>query len=255
MRRLKIWFTIIYQFATSLRCAKKANLLSAEQTKEVVINQKKSLIRLGDGELNILEGKGIHYQEADEMLQKEMADLIEYYLEKEEQCEYLLCMPNEFLRCHGSKLAKKRVWVASWAHFRYIFRKKYDKKIGYGEAFLFAQKYEELYRQIWEEKEQVIFVHNDEKYAKAFAEHYKKIVEFVKVPAQNSYQKIDDIVNEIKKVVERTVVQKGNGIVLLSAGPCAKAITYRLKDLGIQIVDTGHCWDEPLTLIDTEEKR
>lgn len=255
MRRLKIWFRIIYQFVTSLNCVKKARLLSAEQTKDIVVGQNQSLIRLGDGELNILEGKGIHYQDADKMLQVEMGDLIDYYIKQNGKCEYLLSMPNEFLKCRGSKLVKKRVWVASWARFRYVFKKIYDRSIDYGEAFLFAKKYEIVYREIWKEKELVIFVHNDEEYAKSFAEKYEKSVIFVKVPPHNSYEQIDSIVEEIQKAVDENLKEKEKGIVLLSAGPCAKVVIYRLKNLGVQMIDTGHCWDEPLALIDVEEKR
>ena len=249
MRRLKIWFRILYQFFLSMNCVRKANLLSAEQTRDIVIKEKKSLIRLGDGELNILEGKGIHYQEANNTLQKEMGELIQYYIDKGGNCEYLLCMPNEFLKCYGTKLLKKRVWVSSWARFRYVFKKNYDRKIKYGEAFLFATKYEDVYKQIWEEKEYIIFVHNNEKYAQAFKKKYGKEVVFIKVPGQNSYQCVEEIVASIARAIGEICTHKENGIVLLSAGPCAKTIVFRLKDIGVQIVDTGHCWDEPLALM------
>lgn len=35
-------------------------------------------------------------------------------------------------------------------------------------------------------------------------------------------------------------------MVLISAGPCGKVIVFRLKNVGVQVIDTGHCWDDPL---------
>ena len=247
MKRVKLWLTVFYWYVSSLKCNKRATLLTAEQTAQKALKEGKSLIRLGDGELNALEGIDVHYQTASTALQAEMKALIEEYLKKGEACGYLLCMPNEYLACNGLKLAKKRLWLASWARFRYYFKKHFDIPVIYGDAFLFAKEYEPIYRALWLEKDGIIFVHNSEQYAKVFNEKYGKEVHFIPVAAQNCYEEIETIVAAIERQID-AVENKQNAVVLISAGPCAKAIVYRLKDRGVQLIDTGHCWDDPLAL-------
>lgn len=247
MTRLKIWMKLLYWYICSLKCSRKAKLLSAEETVEEICENPRSLIRLGDGELNCLEGIDVHYQRAEEGLQREMAQLIDLYIKDPVGCGYLLCMPNEFLKCNGLALAKKRVWVASWARFRFVFRKQFDKPIPYGDAFLFARAYAPLYRRIWENAQTVIFVHNDEQYARRFRDRYNKTVKFIGIPARDCYEQIDTIVSQIEEAVE-SAGDEAQPIVLISAGPCAKAVVFRLRNKGVPIIDTGHCWDDPLHL-------
>lgn len=245
MNRLKIWVRLLYWFLTSLRCNRNAHLLTSEETTDLVCKNRCSLIRLGDGELNSLEGINVHYQHADENLKHEMEQLIEHYIQDPKQCKYLLCMPNEFLRCNGLNLIKKRAWVSSWARFRYVFMKYFDVPLFYGDAFLFAKGRSAIYEKIWEKADNIIFVHNDIRYAEMFAEEYRKNVTFLGIPPRDCYAEIDIIVEKIRNAVQ-TQTKRGNTMVLVSAGPCAKVIVFRLKDLGVQIIDTGHCWDEPL---------
>lgn len=245
MNRLIIWMKLLWWYLRSLNCNHKAKLLSAEETVEEVCNRSCSLIRLGDGELNCLNGLDVHYQAADNALKQELKQVIDYYIKNSQTCEYLLCMPNEFLKCSGITLARKRVWVSSWARFRYVFKKYFDLKIRYGDAFVFAKGYNDQYKKIWMKADNIIFVHNNEKFAKKFKEEYKKVVCYIEIPERDCYSNIDFIVERIKYEIS---VRKNEGstMVLISAGPCGKVIVFRLKNVGVQVIDTGHCWDDPL---------
>lgn len=249
MRKLKIWLKIIWHFFNSINCNKKAKLLDASQTIDRIIKYQISLIRLGDGEQNIIEGMDIHYQKALPKLSEELQNIIRDYKNEGINCGYLLCMPNEFLKCSGLKLMKKRVWISSWSKFRYVFKHKYDIIGEYGEAFLFAKKYDYLYSKIWENKKLVIFVHNNKHYSDVFSDRYNKSVLFIPVSSKDCYDDVDIITDKIKCQIDNIGFAKKDLIVLISAGPCAKTIVYRLRNCGVQIIDTGHCWDEPLALM------
>lgn len=244
--RVRIWVRVIEDFTLSLCCVKKADLLSSEKTIDEIINNQTSLIRMGDGELKILEGKGISYQDYSDSLRSELSLIIDTYLEEKYESGYILAMPNEFLKCNGLKLIKKRVWVSCWSHFRRVFKERYDQNIIYGDAFIFSKKYLSYYSEIWKGKSNILFLHNDDRYAKSFEKEYGKKVDFIKVPNNNAYSVVDDLCQKI--AIYLTGKNKYNTIVLISAGPCAKVIVYRLRNLGFQIIDTGHCWDDPLNV-------
>ena len=248
MNRLKIWIRIICHFLGAFTCSRRAHLMDPKETTEEILKSGKSLIRLGDGELNILRGRGIHYQDADPQLQEEFRQLVSQYLEEGNTCNYLLCMPNPFLRCSGWKLARKRVWVSCWSDFRYVFKKHFDRDISYGDAFSFAEGNLSISEKMWQNKDEIIFVHNNLKCAENFQEKYCKKVHYIQVPGNNCYSEIDHIIDKIKSKISDSQ-NPGQLAVLLSAGPCAKVIIYRLLDCGVQMIDTGHCWDEPLTKI------
>lgn len=247
MRRLKIWFKVIFSFFASIACCKKARILDVDKTIEVILKEKKSVIRLGDGEFNILQGEDVHYQKHSKELQLKMECLINEYLSNPEKSEYILCMPGEFLKCSGIKLLRRKVYIVSWAISRYIFKKIYDRKVTYGEAFLFGKGNEEKYKKIWLDSniENIIFVHNEKRYSEEFEKKYNIKTKNILVKSKNSFENHEEILNSILKEIKNDKT-----MVLISAGPCAKYLVYELTKKGIWAIDTGHCWDSPLHLRD-----
>ncbi|SHK14330.1 protein of unknown function [Hathewaya proteolytica DSM 3090] len=246
MNRFKIWIKVMFNFIMSLNCCNKAKILSAEETISLIVKDKKSIIRLGDGEFNILQGKDVHYQKYSAELKTHFENILENYLNNPKQASYIICMPGEFFICNGFKLIKKRVYVASWSFSRYIFKKKYDKDITYGDAFLFANGNEKIYSKIWTNTgvKNIIFVHNQEIYAKEFEDKYKISTESVVIPPRDAFENSEHILKKIIKIAS----ERNDLLVLISAGPCAKYLVYKLALNGIWAIDTGHCWDSPLRL-------
>ncbi|EPZ0458237.1 GT-D fold domain-containing glycosyltransferase [Bacillus cereus] len=242
-KRIKAWLRVIVDFSSSVICVKNSTLLNTDETVNYVKNSNKSIIRFGDGEFNILMGRGISYQSFNPELQKDLFEIIDNYPLGYKN-NYLLCMPTPFFKCNGLKLLKKREYVASWATSRRAFKEKYDNGSTYGDAFVFANGNKEYYKLLWEAKKIVIFVHNDEKYAKAFNREYQKTTIFVKIPPKDAYEQKELILSNILK--EGKNYKKEEILILISAGPCGKVLVKKLSDLDLIAYDTGHCWDEPL---------
>lgn len=227
------------------RCCDKENLLSIESTIHNIVENKKSFIRYGDGEFIIIDGGEIHYQDYNSELQKKLSEILNEYINSNDECNFLLGMPIPFLKCSGFKLSKKRVWVSSWAKARYKYKNNFNfKHIYYGDSFLFSKSYENKYKEIWTDIKSVVFVHNNEIYSKIFQNKYNIETTFVKVPTKNAFSEYDILLKNILIAIEK---QKSNKtIVLISAGPTAKVLVYDLSKMGIMAIDTGHCWDDPL---------
>lgn len=243
IRKIKTLISIIYYHIISLSGSKKCEYYTMAETIDLAIKQKKSIIRLGDGEFNIINDRGVSYQSSDEQLKESILNIINKYLIND-NCNYILCMPGEFLKPRGINLKYKH--IISWAFSRYYFNKNYDVEITYGDAFIFAKGNDKVYSLLWQsnEIENIIFIHNNIKYANEFKKKYKKNITFIQVPVKDAYSSV----NDIEKRIIKSVHDIKKTIILISAGPCAKVLVNRLSDNGYWAIDTGHCWDEPLHL-------
>lgn len=229
---------------TSIKCVRNATFLNYYETVDNALKSRKSILRFGDGEFILLSGKGIHYQDFSKELQSELNDIIETYINDPKSCEYILCMPADFLICNGLKLLKKREYISSWSYTRKLFKYKYDKPLVYGNSFLFAKGNEKIYKKLWNGVENVIFVHNDEQYSKKFRKKYNINTYSVIIPSKNAFERREQILQNILDKAQ--LIGKDNTVILISAGPCGKVLVKKLSELGYIAYDTGHCWDDPL---------
>lgn len=244
LQKIKALLKTLYYWILSIRCVKKSTILDQRDTVDYIVKNKKSIIRFGDGEFFLMDGSDIHYQKYSEKLKKELSFIVDFYLKNYENCDYLLCMPRKYFKCSGFYLLKKKVYIRSWVRPRYVFSKKFDLPVVFGDAFLFTEENISIYRKIWDNQmlQKILFIHNNEKYAKKFEEDYGKEVFFIKIPILNAFDQREMILADISRSVKENSID----MVLVSAGPCAKYLVKELSLLGIWAIDTGHCWDEPL---------
>lgn len=218
-------------------------VMSHENTIFYVKENKISLIRFGDGEINLIAGNDLSagYQNYN----KELADkLITIWNECGKK--YLLCLSDIF-----DDLSKYRRLTRAFYYYHlykqgYVYEQYCKKEYIYGNTFVTrpyyiylkkndAGKRFELVKSLWEEKNIVLVegqfsrqgVGNDlfEK-----ARSVKRII----CPAQNAYDSI--------KKIEQSIIQyvKKDEIVLISLGPTAKVIIYDLVKYGYWLIDIGH---------------
>ena len=247
IKRFKIWCRVVYSLLATFGGV-KAHICDGQETVEKV-DEGKSLIRFGDGEFGIYQDKDIHYQKWSEELKEAFQRIKEEYENNPSACPYLLAVPKGFMTISGWKLMKKRVYVSSWAESRLCFKKTFKQDIPYGDSFLFEKNNKEIYSQIWKVDScpnNVIFVHNNEEYAKAFASTYQKNTEYVQCPASNAFEDVDRLEKEILSKVEQNGWTTKDIMVTISAGPAGKVLVYRLSKRGYHCIDAGHCWDDPL---------
>ncbi len=243
--RMRIWLRVLWSLWKTFGGV-KCNVLSSEETVNEILKGK-SLIRFGDGEFGIYQGKDIHYQEWSTDMREKFVQIKEEYEQFSQDCPYLLAVPNKFMKMSSMALLKRRVWASSWAEARFCFKKNFDTRLTYGDAFVFEKKNRCIYEKIWEDVtyQNIIFIHNNEKYAREFARRYNKNVVFVKCPAKNAFQELQSIMTECEeKVLAYKLEEKVQ--ILISAGPAGKILAYYFSNKGYHCVDAGHCWDEPL---------
>lgn len=236
---------VMYHFLKSYQGSKNAVFLSAEDTVNEIMNNRLSLIRYGDGEMNYIMGQNVHYQHNDAELKKYLNDIIVDYINRTD-VRYFVAMPGDFLKCKGKDLLKNRGYLVSWSFARDIFNQKYDVHIQYGDAFLFAEENREVLRKIWINApvSHVILVHNNEEYLGQLKDDCDKQLHFIKIPCKNAFAEFRRILSDIILLINE--LEKEDALVLISAGPCAKALVYELSKKNIWAIDTGHCFCRPL---------
>lgn len=246
-KRVEIWIKVILSLLATFNGVEN-NILDAETTVEK-INAGKSLIRFGDGEFGIYKGKNIHYQKWSDKLLCEFEKIKSDFEKEPDKCPYLLALPKKFMSCKGYELAKKRVYVSSWAQSRYQFKREFDTSLAYGDSFLFEKKNKDIYARLFtgdKTARNVIFIHNNESFANAFAKQYGKNVFFVACPSSNAFEQVEAIEECIEKTITDNSLSKDNVLLVISAGPAGKVIVYRYSNKGYHCIDAGHCWDDPL---------
>ena len=211
-----------------------------DQTLDYIIENQSSIIRFGDGEMDLMLGKSIPYQVYDENLASQLKEIIS--LQSDEKL--VTGLPNVFDNRSNFTLAAEAFWKVHLEHHLkdYVELARAD---WYGTTFVsrpyidyvdksqsFSQ-FEKL-KQIWKNEDILIVegvtsrsgVGND-----LFdgANSIKRII----CPSHDAYSRIEEIQEAVLQYVE-------NRLILCMLGPTAKILSYNLFRKGYRVLDIGH---------------
>ena len=219
------------------------SVMSIDETLDQLLETEQSLIRFGDGEIHIMNGYNIGFQEYNEELSNSMKDILLNANKK----DILICMPEvfeaftgNFPQDHNSETFWKRELDAFAP-----FLREYCQSQKYGSAFISRpyiynkdrsrafEQFEKM-KQLFEGKDLLIVegatsrsgVGND-LFDKANS--IKRII----CPSHNAFSKVEEI---REKILEHSE----DRLILLMLGPTAKVLAYQLSQLGYRALDLGH---------------
>ena len=242
IKRAGIWVKVAWDYVCSYGPV-ESKILDPEQTIAYLLKTGKSMIRMGDGEFNLMNGKNVHYQKHSPALQKEMESLLKNY---SADSPYLLCVPYRYFT-GSNRMLNSRTLISCWSTPKRMFQKLENPGLIYGDAFLFAKNNRALdCGRLWRDADNVIVLHNDPRYLQQAFDPKTQNGFFVQVPARDTFEVLDEIEEKITGVFEKNNLEKEKTVVLLSAGPAAKVLVKRLSAKGYRMIDCGHIWDDPL---------
>lgn len=211
-----------------------------DETLDYIIENKSSLIRFGDGEINMLAGHSIPYQDYDEELVSTMRDIIG----QESRKELVLCLPDAFTDRFKFTYWAIPFWKDHMDHYMDFYRELCSDS-WYGSTFVsrpyidFEDKSQakaqfEKLKSIWKNRDLLIVegatsrsgVGND-----LFdeANSIKRII----CPSHSAFSRVHEIEQEIEKYA-------AGRLILCMLGPTAKVLAYHLSRKGHQVLDIGH---------------
>ena len=211
-----------------------------DETLDYIIEHNSSLVRFGDGEINVLAGHSIPYQDYDEELVSTMRDIIV----QESREDLVVCLPDAFTDRFRFTSWAIPFWKNHMDHYMDFYRELCSDS-WYGSTFVsrpyidFEDKSQakaqfEKLKSIWKNRDLLIVegetsrsgVGND-----LFdeANSIKRIV----CPSHNAFSSVYEIEQEIEK-------HAAGCLILCMLGPTAKVLAYHLSQKGYQVLDIGH---------------
>ena len=211
-----------------------------DETLDYIIENKSSLVRFGDGEINMLAGHSIPYQDYDEELVSTMRDIIG----QESRKELVVCLPDAFTDRFRFTYWAIPFWKDHMDHYMDFYRELCSDS-WYGSTFVsrpyidFEDKSQakaqfEKLKSIWKNRDLLIVegatsrsgVGND-----LFdeANSIKRII----CPSHSAFSRVHEMEQEIEK-------HAAGRLILCMLGPTAKVLAYHLSRKGHQVLDIGH---------------
>ena len=211
-----------------------------DETLDYIIESQSSLVRFGDGEINMLAGHSIPYQDYDEELVSTMRDIIG----QESREELVVCLPDAFTDRFKFTSWAIPFWKDHMDHYMDFYRELCSNS-WYGSTFVsrpyidFEDKSQakaqfEKLKSIWKNRDLLIVegatsrsgVGND-----LFddANSIKRII----CPSHSAFSRVHEIEQEIEK-------HANDRLILCMLGPTAKVLAYHLSKKGYQVLDIGH---------------
>lgn len=213
---------------------------SVDDTIDTIIRERCSVARFGDGEIKLVAGKNISFQDNSDFIKHKMREVLSSDIDGLmigiadifDDSERYDDVTREYWKKHLSQ------YRAVWYRYLITGKKYYNASmtrqyIGLRNKEESGDIFEHL-KKIWDGRDVVIIegefsrlgVGND------LLDNARSI-ERILGPSRQAFSKYDEILAEAKKL-------EHNKLILLALGPAATCLVYDLHKLGYQAVDIGH---------------
>ena len=218
----------------------KLDIMNIEETINYIKNEKKSISRFGDGELDIIAGGEIGFQSQNKELGQKLKEIL---CDKQDFC--LIGIPDVLNGFDNLTEESERFWIENMEKNRSRWLEYLHKDMKYGTANMTrlyirykdrsnTGKYFEMLKSLWDGRDVVICegeqtrmgVGND------LLDNCKSISRIIG-PAENAFDKYDEIFEALKQ-------QPKDSLIIMALGPTASVLAYELAKEGYQALDIGH---------------
>ena len=219
---------------------RQISVLSIDQSLDYLLEKGASVVRFGDGEMDLIAGRGIPYQEYDPELSARLREMMA--MESNERL--MICLSDVFTGLERYFIDAQNFWKvhlyyhlpdyveicrAPWYGSTFISRPYIDLEDKTTSEGYFAKL-----KQLWQDKDLLIVegltsrsgVGND-----LFdgARSIRRII----CPSRNAYSKLEAIKQAVREHAD-------NRLILTMLGPTAKVLVYDLVQEGYRALDIGH---------------
>lgn len=215
-------------------------VLPISESLDYILKHQSSVARFGDGEMDIMAGHSIPYQNYDPALAAELKAV--YQRPSDER--FVVCQSDVFEKLERYNDAAQQFWLGHLSHYEHFY-KEWSTNSWYGSTFIsrpyidLADKsvsaaYFEQLKELWKDKD-ILIVEGQTSRSGVGNDLFEQARTITRIigPSRNAYAAID--------ALEAAVYEHGKGkLVLLMLGPTAKALAYRLAQKGYWAIDIGH---------------
>ncbi|HFU4463481.1 TPA: SP_1767 family glycosyltransferase [Streptococcus suis] len=215
-------------------------VIGISETIDYLLKHQSSLARFGDGEMDIIAGNSIPYQD----YHPQLAEELKYILSLDSQPNFMVCLSDVFDHLERYNQAARDFWTAHLNYYKDYYQDLCQAD-WYGSTFISrpymdlvdkepSSHYFKQLKKIWQDKNLLIVegefsrsgVGND-----LFQE--ARSIQRIICPSRNAYEHLETI--------EQAIREHGkNKLILVMLGPTAKVLSYHMAQEGYQIIDIGH---------------
>ncbi len=221
---------------------KPLNIQNTNMTIDKLLSGEYSMSRFGDGEVGMLNGESIIFQENS----KELTERLREILYDNSMPLHITGLPYSFINRSNTRYEAKvyiEKFIKNKIHivYKYINKKKkyYDASVTRIYADIKDRtesrgQFEKI-KQIWKSKS-VLIVEGPQSRLGVGNDFFKHALSIRRIiaPANNAFNKYNEILREVE-----TNWHEGD-VVIIALGPTATVLAYDLARLGIRALDMGH---------------
>ena len=218
----------------------RPKVLNDTETIDFLNNTNSSIVRFGDGEIEIIEGKGIPYQEYNVHLANRLKEIITT------QQDNLIVGINHWYYYPVYNQNDCTVIKNFQLYNMPIYRNKLDKYINYTTQYCDAgftsfkgnnvdlKAFFDKIKNIWKDKNILIVGCKNAIDTLSYnVFDTAKTSKYLFVPNKNAF-------SEYKQIYEEILTYDKNILIVLMAGPTAKVLAADLTQIGYRVLDMGH---------------
>jgi len=209
------------------------HVIGERETLEAIRERRASLARYGDGELEIMIGGSIRFQEFDSSLAQRLRRIL-----RAPNPQFLVGIPN-----FDSLQIQTQSRKGNWERYRRLFSHLVRRGASYHSAFvsrpagilnLESAGYFQAWEKIFADRNLVIVHHTE-----AMSQHPlfspARKVSFVQCAPQHAYREYPTL---LARAAEHCT--EAEALFLIAAGPVAGVLAWDLAERGAQALDIGH---------------
>lgn len=220
---------------------KKIKVMDMQETLAYIRDKEISIARFGDGEVDIMTGRSIPYQDYNDKLAEKLKEIVTI----PDNEKLLVCLPDVFERRERYTNECNSFWNAHLDQYKDFYQKILSGAKHYGSTFLSrpyidladkspSGKHFQNLKDFFADKNILIVegVYSRSGMGNDLFQRAKS-VERIICPSRNAYGKYEKILDAIRR-------HGSNKLILLMLGPTAKVLACDLAFEGYWAVDIGH---------------
>lgn len=230
-------FVILYIFAYFQKGYINKVKFYSEGEVITLFKKGKSYIRYGDGEVALMHGRGIDYQQHEVSLSTSLKDIVAEY---STGSNYVLAVPERYINKSNTDLKKINLFNC-WLPMKVTYNQLFPKNIKYADAhsFYVSGFFEKKIAPFIKSKKLIIVTTKDNIHKqKSILEKEFDVLFWIEAKSPNPFDWLNMYKQKIQDVLSSTTPAT-DVVVLASCGPASKVLAYEMCNQ-VQVLDLGH---------------
>ncbi len=239
--KVRLNLQLFYPLA-SILWLKRIHIMDTKETINHILKNECSVSRFGDGEFNMIQGRGNGFQQYHPKLAKRLKEI----LMTNSSEKHIVCIPQTFICTEGYKPYPKKFWrfyavrhfcfllkyiSPSFQYFDSLMSRFYIDRENRSESFIYIERL----KKIWKRRN-IIIVEGDKTHSGIGNDLFAEALSIRRIlaPSKNAFNSYENILAAIKQYANL------DDLILLSLGMTATVLSFDLHKLGYQAIDLGH---------------